>query len=354
MQQKKEWYRMGGFTGAVTGLALLVGVFLAWPGARPLAAEEAKAPAMDHAMTQPGAMEAKSPAMEQGQMQAAMGAAKAPPVEHPMLKPAQYTDKGACPMCGMMLNMWARTRYQFKMGGKEVETCSLHCLAERAVREGVEPTDVKVALYLEPEKMVPAAQAVYVVGSSAPGTMTAVSKLAFADRAAAEKFTGEYGGKVTDYAEAYKQAVAQLDKDRAGIDMKRKKSGKIVEPVAADKCAVCGMPPAQYPKNRAQVLTADKKTLHFCSGHCLVNFLAAPAKYAGPEAKPMAVWATVYSEGKYDFAGGLYYVVGAKVQGPMGAEPFAFRTRKQAEEFIAKEGGSLKTFKELKPEPAGN
>ncbi|MHB8810810.1 MAG: nitrous oxide reductase accessory protein NosL, partial [Desulfobulbaceae bacterium] len=200
-----------------------------------------------------------------------------------------------------------------------------------------------------PEKMVPAAQAFYVVGSTAPGTMTAVSKLAFADRAAAEKFAGEYGGKVTDFTAAYQQAVAELDKDRQGIDMKRKKSGKIVEPTAADACIVCGMRPAVYPNNRAQILTADKKTLHFCSGQCLVNFLAAPAKYAGPESKLAFVWASVYPEGMYDFAGGLFYVVGAKAMGPMGQEPFAFRTRKQAEEFVAGKGGSIVTFAELKP-----
>lgn len=338
--QRKKGGCWGGIVSArmtVMGMLLLVGLFLAGPMARSIGAEESHAPMMEQAKMSPG-----------------MAEAKAPPVEHPMMKPGKYTDKGACPNCGMNLNMWARTRYQFQMGGKVEESCSIHCLAERAVREGMEPADVKVALYLEPEKMVPATQAVYVIGSTAPGTMTAESKLAFADRAAAEKFIAAYGGKVTDFTVAYQRAVEQLDKDRKGIDMKRKKTGKIAEPTASDKCAVCGMPPASYPNNRAEVLTSDKKTLHFCSGRCLVNFLAEPAKYAGKEAKPMSVWATVYPEGMYDYAGGLFFVVGAKAQGPMGPEPFAFRTRKQAEEFMAKEGGNIVPFKELKPDSAGH
>jgi nitrous oxide reductase accessory protein NosL len=296
------------------GAFLLLGLFMAGPVVQPLGAEDVKAP----------------------------------PVEHPMMKPAQYTDTMKCPNCGMMLNMWARTRHQFHMDGKGEESCSIHCLAERADREGVEPADVKVALYLEPEKMVPAAQAAYVVGSTAPGTMTTVSKLAFADHAAAEKFAAEYGGVVTDYGRAYKQAAAELGKDRQAIDMKRKKSGKIVEPTPADTCVVCGMRPAAYPNNRAQALTADKKTLHFCSGQCMVKFLTAPASYAGPEVKLMSVWATVYPEGMYDYAGGLFYVVGSKAMGPMGLEPFAFRSKKQAEEFMAKQGGTLVLFSELK------
>jgi copper chaperone NosL len=315
---------------------LLAVVFIAGPGVKLGAAAEVMAPHMEKPMMQPG-----------------MAEAKAPPVEHPMMKPAHYTDGDKCPNCGMMLNMWARTRHQFNLAGHTEETCSIHCLAERAVREGAEPTDIKVALYLEPEKTVPAEQAVYVVGSSAPGTMTTVSQVAFGERAAAEKFAAQYGGEIKDFAATYQMAVANLDKDRAGIDMKRKKTGKIAEPTAADKCTVCGMPPANYPNNRAQVMTMDKKTLHFCSGHCLVNFLADPAKYAGPEAKPMGVWATVYPEGMYDYAGGLFYVTGSKVQGPMGPEPFAFRTKKQAEEFMAKEGGSIVSFKDLKPETTG-
>lgn len=317
---------------AMLGAVLLAGIFMAGPAVRLLGAEEAKTPAMEQAKMQPG-----------------MAEAKAPPVEHPMMKPAQYTDKGKCPNCGMMLNMWARTRYHFLLDGKEEETCSIHCLAERAEREGAEPTDVKVALYLEPEKMISADQAFYVVGSTAPDTMTMVSKLAFADKAAAEKFAGEYGGVVTGYPLAYKQAVGQLEKDRLAIDTKRKNSGKIVIPSPEVRCTVCGMPPASYPNNRAQILTMDNKTLHFCSGQCLVNFLAAPAKYVEGETKPMFIWATAYPESMYDYAAGLFYVVRSKAHGPMGPEPFAFRTMKQASEFAAQKGGTILPFEKLSP-----
>jgi nitrous oxide reductase accessory protein NosL len=40
--------------------------------------------------------------------------------------------------------------------------------------------------------------------------------------------------------------------------------------------------------------------------------------------------------------------------GPMGPEPFAFRGKKQAEEFMAKQGGTLVLFTELKPSLISN
>ncbi|MHB1349106.1 MAG: nitrous oxide reductase accessory protein NosL [Desulfobulbaceae bacterium] len=316
----------------ISGVLFLTCLLTAGLAALPLAAEEMKASTMAEAQKHPG-------------MMAAMNM----PVEHPMMKPAHYTDKGKCPNCGMMLNMWARTRHQYHLDGAEEETCSIHCLAERAARQGKDAADVKVALYLAPEKMIPAEQAVYVIGSEAPGTMTNISKLAFADRAAAEKFVADYGGVISDYGRAYQQAVAQLGKDRASIDTKRKKSGKIIEPTAADRCVVCGMPPANYPNNRAQILTSDNKTLHFCSGRCLVYFMADPSQYGHAGVKPMFIWATVFPEAMYDYAAGLFYVAGSKGLGPMGPEPFAFRTRKDAADFMAEKGGAFMPFEKLTP-----
>lgn len=138
------------------------------------------------------------------------GAGKIPNVEHPLLSGQVYTKHLRCDNCGMKLNMWARTRYAFSFASEEHEVCSIHCVAEMARQKKEAPQKVKVALYLEPATMVEASQAVFVVGSRAAGTMSAVSKIAFAAQEAADKFAGEYGGAVMSFAEALAKANEEL------------------------------------------------------------------------------------------------------------------------------------------------
>lgn len=267
-------------------------------------------------------------------------------IMHPMQNPAMYT-KGNCPNCGMMLNMWARTRHVFKLSDGQHETCSIRCLADMATKAGEEPKNVQVALYLQPEKLVDATKASYVVGSNAKGTMTMVSKLACDSKASAQQFAAAHGGQVTDFSQTLAKATAELEKSRPNIDANRKKMGKIKEPGDTAQCTTCGMYPARYPMHRSQALTATGDTLHFCSTRCLVSFRQQPSTAV------TAYWVTVYPEGGYDYAAGLYYVVGSKTMGPMGAEALPFRKKADAEAFAAKEGGKVVRFDELNPELVG-
>ena len=186
-----------------------------------------------------------------------------PDIEHPMMNPKMYSKTMRCPNCGMMINMWARTRHSFHHPEGDFTTCSIRCMADKAVSSGAEPDNAHVALYLDPDTMIPVEKAVYVIGSSAPGTMTMKSKLAFADKAAAEQLAANYGGKIADFAEAFAEAKMELPKSRMMIDQKRKKTGKIKEPTENDTCTVCGMPPAKYPKHHCQIWAMDGSTLHF-------------------------------------------------------------------------------------------
>lgn len=136
--------------------------------------------------------------------------AKAPPVAHPIVAPHLFTKHLRCPNCGMKLNMWARTRHTFSLSSEEQEVCSLHCVAEMARQSRETPREVMVALYLEPETIIAATQAFYVVGSRAAGTMSAISKIAFAKREAALNFTADYGGQVMSFAEALTEASEEL------------------------------------------------------------------------------------------------------------------------------------------------
>ncbi len=284
----------------------------------------------------------------QGQMMM-QGEKKKPAVEHPMMKPKMYSEVKRCPNCGMMINMWARTRHSFSHPEGDFTTCSIRCLADKVENSGDMVTDTQVAIYLTPEITFPAEKAVYVVGSSAKGTMTMNSKIAFTDAQEAEKFVAEYGGHITDFDGAFKAAGMELSKSRMMIDAKRKKTGKIKEPNEKDTCVVCGMYPARYPKHNAQIWAKGGKTIHFCSTHCFVNFNAEPAKYVGKAVMTKMAWVTLFSDGMYESAFGPYYVVGSKVHGPMGVEALPFKDKKNAQAFVENNGGKIVSFLELTP-----
>ncbi len=273
-----------------------------------------------------------------------------PDIEHPMKQPKMYSETARCPNCGMMINMWARTRHSFQHPEGDFTTCSIRCLADKAASSGTGPSGVQVALYTDPDKMVPAENAVYVIGSTAPGTMTMISKITFADKGSAEQFVSRYGGEVADFQGAFAAATMELQKSRMLIDQKRKKTGKIKEPAETDACAVCGMYPARFPKHHSQILAEDGSTIHFCSTRCMVNYNADPAQYVKGPVKISMAWVVLYPDNMYESAFGAYYVVGSKVDGPMGREAIPFKFRKDAEQFMHENGGKMVSFPLLTPE----
>lgn len=281
---------------------------------------------------------------------AMLTAKQVPDIEHPLKKPKMYSKIMRCPNCGMMINMWARTRHSFLHPEGDLTTCSIRCLADKTVSSGAGPSNVQVAMYIDPNKMVEVEKAAYVIGSTAAGTMTMKSKIAFADKASAEEFSSSYGGEVVDFQGAFTAAKMELPKSRMLIDQKRKKTGKIKEPTEKDACTVCGMYPASYPKHNCQIWTMDDRTLHFCSTQCMVNYNADPSKYVKEPAKTKMAWVTLFSDGMYESAFGTYYVVGSQVNGPMGREAIPFKLKKIAEEFVMANGGKIVSFPQLAPE----
>jgi len=275
---------------------------------------------------------------------------KAPDVEHPIKNPKMYSETKLCSNCGMMINMWARTRHSFHHPEGDFTTCSIRCLADKVVSSGAEADNVQVALYMAPDKMIPAEQASYVIGSTAPGTMTMKSKIAFADRASAEEFASSYGGQVVNYEEALSEAKMELPQSRMLIDKKRKATGKIKEPTEKDACTVCGMPPAKHLNHNCQIWAMDGSTIHFCSTQCMINFNADQSKYVKEPIKTKMAWVKLYSDGMYESAIGAYYVVGSQVNGPMGKEAIPFKLKKNAEEFVKSNGGTIVNYSQLTPE----
>lgn len=270
----------------------------------------------------------------------AYGFAEGTCVTHPMTAGVKYTDGDHCFNCGMDLNMWARTRYQFTSGGEQYEVCSLRCLADINEKNGTKPEKTMTALYLEPEKSVPAESAWYVIGSPAAGTMTMKSKISFAEKEAAEAFVKANGGEVVPFVQALEMATKELSMSRPKINATRLQKGKIQVPADDAQCANCGMYPARFPAFRSQAKNEKGDLIHFCSTKCLVKY-----KMQNPGMK--APWVTVFPQGDMDFAEALWYVTGSEQMGPMGPEPLPFRSRKEADSFAHEKGGKVVSFQEL-------
>lgn len=268
-------------------------------------------------------------------------------VQHPFSPPKKDLP-GSCHNCGMMRPMWARTFYNYEVGGEKKEVCSLHCLAESSINSGKEPENVKVALYQDPYTTVPATSAFYVVGSKARGTMTMKSKLAFGSEADAKKFTEQCGGSVVGFEQAFDMAKKSFSQENQKIGQNRVNKGKIVEPVDnKDICPVCDMYPARYPRNKCQIQTKDGEVVHFCSTQCLFEYLKNPAKYGKEKIKLKAVWVIDYDTEAWIYGKNAFYVVGSTEAGPMGKEAFPFVNKAAAGKFVTAKKGKVLTFSEV-------
>ena len=127
--------------------------------------------------------------------------------------------KAFCPECGMTLPMFYKTNHAATVNGKVKQYCSLHCVVED-MHKGSKLLDIRV-VDSNTLKFIDASKASYVVGSNKKGTMSTVSKYAFANKADAEAFAKANGGKVVDFKSALETAKADLEQDSAMISKKQ-------------------------------------------------------------------------------------------------------------------------------------
>ncbi len=125
-----------------------------------------------------------------------------------------------CPSCGMTLPMFYKTNHALTHNGHVKQYCSIHCMVEDHVKNGVKLNNPQV-VDVTSLKFIPVKDATYVVGSEKKGTMSMVSKYAFAKRSDAQKFADKFGGKLMNFDGAYKVAVKALDKEIAMISKKQ-------------------------------------------------------------------------------------------------------------------------------------
>ncbi len=112
-----------------------------------------------------------------------------------------------CARCGMNLVKFYKTSHQAVGDKQTYQYCSIHCLAEH-LKSGAHLKDFQV-VDTKTLKFIPVQKAWYVVGSDVHGTMSHVSKYAFANKADALAFEKKHGGKVMNFTEA--MAVARKD-----------------------------------------------------------------------------------------------------------------------------------------------
>ena len=118
--------------------------------------------------------------------------------------------KLSCPECGMNLPKFYKTNHSAKVNGKVKEYCSIHCLVGDMNRgnklEDIQVVDAKSL------KFINAKDAYYVVGSSKKGTMSKVSKYAFASEKSAKSFAKDNGGEILRFDEVIKKAQNDFKK----------------------------------------------------------------------------------------------------------------------------------------------
>lgn len=136
---------------------------------------------------------------------------------------ADVKETPSCKYCGMNRDTFAHSRMLIQYSdGTRVGTCSLHCVAvDLALNLDKDPKSIQVGDFGQ-KKLIDAEMAVWVIGGKKPGVMTRNAKWAFADKAAAEAFRQENGGRIAGFDEALEAAYKDLGEDTKMIRERRK------------------------------------------------------------------------------------------------------------------------------------
>ncbi|MDD3855119.1 MAG: hypothetical protein A3J96_05230 [Sulfurimonas sp. RIFOXYC2_FULL_36_7] len=113
-------------------------------------------------------------------------------------------NKNYCSRCGMDLVKYYKTSHSATHNDTQYQYCSIHCFEDH-LGEGVTLKNPKV-VDVKSLKFIDATKAYYVVGSQKRGTMSKISKYAFANEEEAKKFQGEFGGEIMDFNKALEVA----------------------------------------------------------------------------------------------------------------------------------------------------
>ena len=143
-------------------------------------------------------------------------------------------NKMFCPECGMTLPMFYKTNHSAMVNGKNTQYCSIHCLAKIITQEE-NVTEIKVVDNTT-LKFVDASTAWYVVGSDKAGTMSMVSKYAFAQKADAEAFAKSFKGEIKNFDETLALVKKTLAKESTMVAQRQAMMAKNGEALYTKMC----------------------------------------------------------------------------------------------------------------------
>jgi len=113
-----------------------------------------------------------------------------------------------CQICGMDRTSFAASRVLISFtDGTAVGTCSINCAHDAVSKNASKKIkNIKVADSVG-TKLIDAKKAAWVIGGRKQGVMSATAKWAFSDKAGADRFIKENGGKRATFDEVWKAAA---------------------------------------------------------------------------------------------------------------------------------------------------
>jgi nitrous oxide reductase accessory protein NosL len=120
------------------------------------------------------------------------------------------------------------------------------------------------------------------------------------------------------------------------------------------RCPVCGMYPALFPKWMTQIVFLDQTTIAFDSPLEMQRYLHDLPRYGQGRttADIGRIYVSDHAGGGWLRAGEAVFVTGSSARGPMREADFpAFASREAAEAFRRREGGELRSYAEIAAQP---
>jgi len=131
-------------------------------------------------------------------------------------------SKHWCPVCGMSIKKFYKTSHTSTLeNGKKRQYCSIRCVAVDKQEYKIDKSTIKV-IDAKTENLIDSVTAYYVIGSKAKGTMTKVSKFAFANKVDAQAFIKKFGGKLSTFDDTMNLAEKSLETDIAMVNKKKR------------------------------------------------------------------------------------------------------------------------------------
>jgi nitrous oxide reductase accessory protein NosL len=124
------------------------------------------------------------------------------------------------------------------------------------------------------------------------------------------------------------------------------------KPIAkSERCPVCGMYPANYPKWHAQIVFKHGEHSSFDSPIEMFRFVHNMAKYDKRHvtADIGMIYVPDFDTGSWLEARQAFFVIGSRAKGPMGDDLPAFASKDAASGFIKNSGGEVLTFQQVTP-----